>query len=510
MIKLLCLALFLIHSTSANAQGKHDYIWVSGYGTFATHFGGNKIDFSGGEPTITHFSLPLNFGLDVPCSISDEEGNLQFYANGCRIMGYDDALIENGDDLSPGSFQSIECDNYPYGYDGYQNMMILPRPGRTGEYVYFHHTIETDVVSGKILYSEVDMNANEGKGRVTRKNQLLRGPINPVEWVLTSVRHGNGRDWWVVIPQENVNVFNLYLLTPDTILGPYAQDKEDGIASLHEKIGWNTVFSPDGNMFIRVTLSEGFNRIFIYDFDRCTGTLSNSRVVKVSDPNVYASWAAISPNSKFLYFQIAQNKLFQFDLTAPDIESSGVLIGLHDGFTTPQGASTAFHAMALAPNNKIYMCCTSGTYYYHTIHAPDELGLACDFRQHDLQLPAVNNNLMPSYPNFRLYDVPDSPCDTLGINTPTSLPHTNSGMADDLTYSPNPANVTVNLEWPNPALDGYVRVYNLQGHLMYEARKLSEQNTTSFFVKSWPTGIYLIVVEQPNIRRKIGKLVVAQ
>ncbi len=420
MLKTVVLVAFLFLPVIAFPQIKYDNIWVTGQGTFDTHFGGTKIDFNSGVPVLTHFSMPYHFGFDMPCSISDENGYLQFYSNGCQIVNNDNVVMENGDDLSPGYFQSIECDNNPYAYDSYQNMMILPRPEHPGQYVYFHHTIEMDVSSGKILYSEVDMNANNGKGKVIKKNQLLRGPFD-IEGAFTAVRHGNGRDWWIIIPEEYVNVYNLYLLTPDTILGPFTQDWEDSVASVYYKTGWNVFISPDGKKFGRVTLSwldgvNRFNRIFLYDLDRCTGALSNPQVIKVDDPDVYASWAAISPNSRFLYFQIAQNKLFQYDLQAPDIEASGQLIAEYDGFTTPLGFSAAFHAMALAPNNKIYMCCTSGTYYYHTIHKPDRLGAACDFRQHDLELPTVNGVQMPLYPNFRLGPIDGSPCDTLGLD----------------------------------------------------------------------------------------------
>jgi len=87
----------------------------------------------------------------MPCSISDENGRLQFYSIGCKIVNYNNEILENGDDLSPGFFQSIECDNNVYGYDSYQNMMILPRPGHPGRYVYFHHTIESNIADGKVL-----------------------------------------------------------------------------------------------------------------------------------------------------------------------------------------------------------------------------------------------------------------------------------------------------------------------------------------------------------------------
>lgn len=420
MHKALVLAAFIGLSSLAFAQNKYDNVWAIGYGTFAEHFGGTRIDFNSGAPELTHFALPYHFGLGLPCSISDEAGNLQFYSNGCKIINYENDVMENGEGLSPGYFHDILCDDPSYYYDAAQDMLILPRPEHPGLYVYFHPTTEMDVSSGKILYTEVDMNANNGKGKVTQKNQLLRGPVDK-EGAFTSVRHANGRDWWIVIPENSINVYNLYLLTPDTIAGPFTQDWEDSEAAMYPKSDWNVFFSPDGKKFGRVTATwldgvNRFNRIFLYDFDRCAGALSNPQVIKVDDPDVYASWAVISPNSRFLYFQIAQNKLFQYDLQAPDIEASAQLIAEYDGFTNPLGFSAAFFAMATAPDNKIYMGTTSGTYYYHTIHKPDRLGTACDFRQHDLELPTVSNNLMPNFPNYRLGPVDGSPCDTLGLD----------------------------------------------------------------------------------------------
>jgi hypothetical protein len=416
MLKTLKILIFSLLPAYGNAQIKYDYNWVTGYGTFDINFGGTKINFNSGTPVLDHFALPYHFGFNMPCSISDMDGNLQFYSNGCKIVNFNNEVIENGDDLSPGPYQSIECDNAIYGYDSYQNMMILPRPGHLNRYVYFHHTIESNISQGKILYSEVDMNFNSGKGKVILKNQVLRGPVLK-EWAMTAVKHGNGQDWWIIIPQEKVNIYNLYLLTPDSIKGPFVQNWENAEAAQYEKFGLNVVISPDGKKFARMTNSEvSVPKIYLYDFDRCSGSFSNVQTISMPDTIEYSPWIAISPNSRFLYLQSGQIKLYQYDLWSSDISASAQLIGVYDGFVHPLGFSGAFNAMALAPNNKIYMCCTSGINYYHTIHAPDKLGLACDFRQHDLELPTVNNNLMPLYPNYRLGPIDSSSCDTLGAD----------------------------------------------------------------------------------------------
>ena len=408
-------------SAYLNAQGKHDYIWLMGYGSNdpGDHSGGTRIDFNSGAAEFSFFNLPYHFGFDVPCSISDENGNLALYANGCQIMNHQHQMIENGYDLSPGWYQPIECNNYSYGYDGYQNFMILPWPGHSGRYLYFHYSLEEDFYTATTYYSEIDMNANNGLGKVVKKNQIL-WELDTIGGSVSAVRHGNGRDWWVVIPEHFDNIFRFWLITPDTIQGPFIQNWNNDEAS-HVLAGWNTVFSPDGRKFVRTTYSFPPS-MFVYDFDRCSGQLSNPLRIDVPDTIAFAPWAAISPNSRYLYLQLSQTRLYQYDLESVDVEASVQLIGEYDGFKSEDGFPTTFHAMALASDNKIYMSLANGTHFLHTIHAPDLPGVACDFRQHDVDLPTSNKFFLPNFPNYRLYDVSGSLCDTLGINSVQQLP----------------------------------------------------------------------------------------
>ena len=60
----------------------------------------------------------------------------------------------------------------------------------------------------------------------------------------------------------------MYLLTPDTIKGPFAQDWENAEAAQYEKFGLNVVISPDGKKFARMTNSDvSAPKIYLYDFD---------------------------------------------------------------------------------------------------------------------------------------------------------------------------------------------------------------------------------------------------
>jgi hypothetical protein len=474
------------------AQEKHDYTWLMGYGSNnpANHFGGTKIDFNKDTAEFSFFNLPYHFGFDVPCSISDEDGNLQFYANGCRIMNYQHEMIENGDDLSPGWYQPIECEQFSYGYDGYQNFMILPWPGRPSHYLYFHYSIESDFYTATTYYSEIDMNANSGLGKVIKKNQIL-WELDTIGDSVSAVRHGNGRDWWVVIPEHLGSIFRFYLITPDTIEGPYTQNWNIQEAN-HVVSGLNTVFSPNGQKFVRMTYSSPPS-MFIYDFDRCSGQLSNPVRIDVDLPDTvtYAPWIAISPNSRYLYLQLAQTRLYQYDLEALDIETSAQFIGEYDGFKSEDGFPTTFHAMALAPNNKIYMSLANGTHFLHTIHAPDLPGIACDFRQHDVDLPTSNKFFLPNFPNYRLYDLPGSPCDTLGINTPVAAKELGASQVPDMALTPNPAAESLTIGLQNAAI-GRISIADMTGRIWFSTTKTAGQSTFEVNTGHLPAGIYVV------------------
>jgi hypothetical protein len=431
----------------------------------------------------------------VPCSIADENGNLQFYTNGCRIVNYQHEMIENGDDLSPGWYQPIECNNYPYGYDGYQNFMILPRPGHSGRYLYFHWSLESNLITSTTLYSEIDMNANNGSGKVIKKNQIL-WELDTIGGSVNAVRHGNGRDWWMVIPEGLDNIFRVWLITPDTIKGPFIQDWNNQEAS-YMSSGWNAAFSPNGQKYVR-TASGSPPSIFVYDFDRCSGQLSNPVRIDMPDTIAFAPWAAISPNSRYLYLQLGQTNLYQYDLEKSDIAASVQLVGEYDGFKSENGFPTTFHAMALAPDNKIYMSLSNGTHFLHTIHAPDLSGVACDFRQHDVDLPTNNGFFLPNFPNYRLYDVPGSPCDIDSAYQPFNV-----------RFSPNPASEIIEIHFAKPSVSGQIRVFNLMGQLVHEEKIAGGTSVMSISVSNWPSGTYVVEVEQPGAGRWLGKLVVA-
>jgi hypothetical protein len=72
--------------------------------------------------------------------------------------------------------------------------------------------------------------------------------------------------------------------------------------------------------------------------------------------------------------------------------------------------------MSLAPDGKIYMTSTASANTLHTIHKPDVMGKACEFRQHDFKLLTRRSFFIPKFPNYRLGPIDGSICDSLDIN----------------------------------------------------------------------------------------------
>jgi hypothetical protein len=398
------------------AQNKNDYVWLLGVPNQTTdpYHGGDYIDFSDGNLNATYVNLPLD--MWYPNIMSDEQGQLSFYNNGCKIMDANHQLMENGQDINAGLMHQLYCDspNHPIGYPSYQGQITLPYPGHPGEYIYFHLWTNDQYLTRQLWYSHIDMNANAGHGKVLLKNQFLLAEVfSPA---LTATRHANGRDWWVLAARDSSSVYYTFLLDPTGIHGPFVQQPDAGWIE-GQYYALSNIFSPDGSKYVRVG-GDAPGDFRMYDFDRCSGALSNPVTVHFPDTSTYAPWACFSPNSRFLYVQNWGERLYQYDTWASDINASIQLVGVYDGFLARYNLPTGFNSMTIGPDQRIYISCGNGTNLLHTIHKPNEPGLACDFRQHDVELPAQFPFYLPNFPNYRLYNLQGSACDTLGVQPP--------------------------------------------------------------------------------------------
>ncbi|MCW5921129.1 MAG: PKD domain-containing protein [Saprospiraceae bacterium] len=255
-------------------------------------------------------------------------------------------------------------------------------------------------------YSVIDMSKNSGEGKVIVKDRaIIDDKFGYGQF--TAVKHGNGRDWWLPMPVDIGNKIHISLLTKDTA---YLHHSQHIGPAWDRNGGFQASFSPDGSKYVRY---NRFHGVFIYDFDRCDGMLSNLVHFPFNDTTqgIYGG-CAISPNNRFLY--VADfDYLYQFDLWANDILYSKELIGIYDGHIS--SLWTKFSYIINAPDGRMYIIPPNTTSAIHVINRPNLPGAACDFRQHDIEFPYPYGNT-PIFPNFRLGPLDGSPCDTLGLD----------------------------------------------------------------------------------------------
>jgi hypothetical protein len=501
--------LLLCSMPSLSAQ-KHDYHMLWSGRTPSPGVGNSLItlNFNDGQRVLSTDSINRVFHLSQSNGcISDREGRLQFYTNGCYVVNFENEMIENGDSLNYGDEEWIYRTSCEIGYP-WRDIRILPDPGNeTGYYIlhkraeYMPRIEQPELIGiGKpaSMFTYVDMSYNEGKGKVLEKNEdifrlyegrrLISAFINPV-------KHSNGKDWWVIEMLDTSNVFYSILidehgiaLKDSTVIGPKFHHFTS--ASGQSK------FSPDGSKF---ALVSAYNGLYIYDFDRSTGQLSNFKATPILDTVLFMGmeWSA---SGRYIYTSNGDN-LWQYDTYSDDMHESRMLVGVWDGTSNP--FATRFGYMQRGPDCRIYMSSFSSTRTIHVINQPDLPGEECDFRQHGLDLMGVSTGSvsMPIFPNFRLDTGPV--CDpeiTTSVREPVFSP------VQQMSLYPNPAREYVSMSLPLVQIgSGTFTLYDMQGRLVYSRYIYSPEQIPLYNVHS---GLYIARFVADDGRAFRGKLVI--
>ena len=307
-----------------------------------------------------------------------------------------------------------------------QGIIALPDPTNSNKYYLLYPKIRFDKAkkepyASSLNYAVIDMNDDMNNGSVIIKDVPVINDTLNYEG-LTACKHGNGRDWWIVVPSWNSKIYQRILLSPKgfQVLKPI-EVSDTLINALTQ-----TAFSPDGSKLIR-NADESFTTaadIDIFDFDRCSGLMYNQKRIKNTTNNEDIRFGlALSPNGKYMYI-CHTSKILQFDITAKDISKSADTIAYYDGYIEDdiKVLKASFYLAQSAPDGKIYINSGNGVKHLHVIHKPNKKGVACQMQQHAFRLKTWNGGTLPNYPNYRLGPIDGSPCDTLGIdNIPVAL-----------------------------------------------------------------------------------------
>ncbi len=485
--------LFLFLAVSLQAQN-YAGTWLLGFDstTGLPEYGGSTLSFQEDSLLVYGESRGLNFQETVT-SMSDSLGNLQFYTNGVAVVNTAGDTLENGDNLTPSLYSDVYAQ---LGWAKPQTTLALPDPGDTTDtrYYLFHHRPAADsgdvaFVMSRVDYNLIDMTEGGGSGAVVSKNQLaIQDTFAFLEPRISAVRHGNGRDWWVMVPSDTAALYHQVLVSPEGIGAQQTQDA--GFYQLGIDFNQN-VFSPDGRYFIDHDFSQGTR---IFDYDRCTGELSNMRhIFQTNNHIAYATGggAAVSANSRYLYIS-AKRRIYQFDLTAENIAGSRIeVVELpEEGFQSPY--TPYFYQMQLGIDGRIYINSLSGVDVLHVIESPDLPGVACNVNINAVKLPHWNFRSLPTFPNYRLYDLADSPCDTLGINrvyTDTE----DLALRPAVRLFPNPTDAALTIELPtDPRRYLLTEIVDITGKTVLQMQTTGPTDRVFLDTSRLPAGIYFV------------------
>lgn len=392
MVRIVPLLPFLLYAAMAGGQNTRMRHWY-----FGDHAG---IDFSTGQPVVVNDGQLSSW--EASATMSDPSGNLLFYTDGRTVWDRNHGIMSNGTMLL-GDQSALK------------GVLIAPLPG--SDRLYYILTTST-----RFRHHVVDMALNNGQGAVVLKNQ---GDQTRTTESLAGTLHCNKEDYWIINrkwneadPFTNDTIhFQVRLLTASG-LGPPAQQTFH-FGPRYITLYDHPTFSPSGSLFSYSSLTSS---IFLFDFDRSTGTLSfrdsiqfDSQADNPNPEKVYST--EFSPDESKMYVvswkqQAGWTFIAQYDLTAPDITASKVIL---DSIPIPPGIQYAWPAqgrLQLAPDGRIYASRfrSVGQYFVRdTIDAilhPDILGTGATY-QRDF-LPLSGGHATCGLPAFiSNYSLPD-------------------------------------------------------------------------------------------------------
>jgi WD40 repeat protein len=492
------LIVFCIIALGGNAQ-KRNAIWCFG-------------DSAGIDFNNLSIPTPIATAMDSRgscCSISDTSGSLLFYASGSDplqsplselviVRNAMHQMMPNGDSI--------------VGQIWYQELTITDIPASQNLYYLFSAGV---TANDGLYYSVIDMNANGGLGAVLQKNiQLVNFKV--VDG-MRAIKHANGRDYWVIIRNASSfgNKHYLFLVTPAGITNYSIQ----GIGSINTTNSGRYAFSKDGT---KLAYSNFKGLLEIYDFNRCSGTISNTVTIHPEPPtSPYPNkfWSCeFSPNGEVLYVNTYSNNstLYLYDLNQPNPALSRMVLDSIPNSLIGMGF------LKRAPDDKIYFSmayeCLIAPYCYpypdsvynyvnmnlSVINSPDSLGTACDYDPFSFFLGGKRTYYaLPNNPDYDLPAVAGSPCDTL------------VGATETPEISQPALNVFYHKAWEKAFINasnlkgktGKLLVYDMQGKVIYSEPLRIQHGyyTKDLSMAGFSNGMYLIKIqtEKERLTRKL-------
>ncbi len=432
--------------------------------------------------------------MDCPrscTSISDTLGRLLFYAHSFYwplwISGSNrNTVVRNRNHEIMTNGDSLIC-------SWNDNLTIIPKPGNDS--IYF--LLQSNASHNGLYYSLINPYFNNYQGRVISKNIQLP-LIDSLMMGVHAIRHANGRDWWIFTREWwQSNLFFVFLVTPDSIIGPELIN----IGSLTFTDAGTIAISKNGE---QLALANFNGLLETYSFDRCTGHIINPLRIENNTSGVHYFGCEFSPSGSVLYVSNSNNafngdslKLIQYDLTSTQPSLTKLLI-----YNQPVPANGGM--LKRGPDDKIYLSCLhecgwpypdSCRNVYNdnlsVINQPDSLGQACNFAPFSFYLGGKRTYWdLPNIPNYDLREISGSACDSL-TNEITKIESENT-----INIFPNPCSNYINVMSFN-SIDRDIKIYDSSCRLIFQG--IMKGRFLSIDASDFSEGIYFCRVDKNRV-----------
>nr|MBK9653314.1 T9SS type A sorting domain-containing protein [Bacteroidota bacterium] len=457
-----------------------NHTWLLGYWPYSYDKG--RINFTSSSDTLIIEKRLIPFDA-CQANISDSAGNLLISSNGVWIANKTGDTLKGGGKLL--NFAGISF-NKTFGVPFAD--AIIPYPDDSTKFVLFHQTITFDgksYPSYGLYCNIIDISLDSGRGEVIIKDSLIFA--DTTNWGIGLCKHGNGRDWWIVLSKHNTSEYFKILFTDKGVQNISSQILNFPYSSYNVM---HLCFSLNGDRFCTMTydslLANG--TLVLADFDRCNGTFSTEKSIQLDD---YYLWGnAFSPSGELVYANGTQH-IYQVDYNTLSFDT----VAVNDTFYSPNPPfQTDFLLEYLAADGKIYLTSGNGVQALHYINLPDSQGKACDVHQHDIALPFFNFRTVPNHPNYYLGALAGSACDTLGL--------AENYTTHDFKASvfPNPSNGQFKISYLLPQnKSGTLELFDLLGSKIYSQNLPQWSTMQNIYLKNVASGMYLLKISSGDL-----------
>jgi hypothetical protein len=442
--------------------------------------------------TTKYFPAPFTLGS---AAISDSMGNFLMAFNGKTLFDSSGNIVSE--------MTELPLDEIILGYRGF--LFLKPKvddkyyyllSGYSGNFANSPNPFDVGIDTlFKVTKIEIDEN-----GFSINNTIQIELPINTIPGGVDACRHANGRDWWVLKCGLRKNAYLRGILSPYNFeLSPYYTNLDSAYTSFH----WAS-FSSNGSKYVH-WFGGHIRELQVFDFDRCTGELSNLQTFDFSDVienDLFMDFTpfSLSPDGTKVYMQkvnyitMAANENVQFDLNT-------------EQFTIVTGDLAV---LCTTPNLKQMIggfCCdpstpTPNVPYAGLVLNPNHFGLECDYQPLHYELPLYGFIYTPpNQANHLLGPIDGTICDSLGLNDETAIKNL---KIFTFNLFPNPGrnelNFTTDLTLPIKVI-----IRDNQGRIVYSDKFKNNKFSINGELNELKDGIYFIELQSEKTNQRLSK-----